>query len=104
METKEYEGWSNYETWQCALWLDNDRDLYQAFMICASLIDVSRYRTDGEEELRELVHTHLYENMKIPNSLSGDIINAWMTEVNFLEIWERRYEELFLEGTVGETA
>ena len=93
METKEYNGWSNYETWQCALWLDNDRDLYHAAKFCRD-----------EEELRELVHDHLYEDMKSAASLATDIVNAWMVEVNYREIWERRYEELFLEATVGETA
>ena len=53
MEKKEYNGWSNYETWQCALWLDNDRDLYHAAKFC-----------HNEEELQELVHDHLYEDMK----------------------------------------
>ena len=93
MGTKEYNGWSNYETWQCALWLDNDRDLYHAFRLC-----------HDEGELQELIHDHLYEDVMSAASLATDIVNAWMTEVNYQEIWERRYEELFLEATVGETA
>tara|TARA_R100001510_G_C7655208_1_gene214233 strand:- start:4017 stop:4298 length:282 start_codon:yes stop_codon:yes gene_type:complete len=93
MEKKEYNGWYNYETWQCALWLDNDQYLYEAAKFC-----------HNEEELQELVHDHLYEDMKSAASLATDIVNAWMTEVNYREIWENRYEELILEATVGETA
>ena len=26
--TQTYEGWKNYETWNCALWINNDYPLY----------------------------------------------------------------------------
>ena len=28
MATQTYEGWKNYETWNCALWINNDYPLY----------------------------------------------------------------------------
>ena len=30
METTKYNGWTNRETWNVALWLDNDENLYNA--------------------------------------------------------------------------
>ena len=27
-EDRTHNGWKNYETWACALWLDNDQDSY----------------------------------------------------------------------------
>ena len=29
MATKKYNGWANYETWNVALWLQNDEGLYR---------------------------------------------------------------------------
>jgi len=93
MKREEYNGWTNYETYQCVLWLDNDSNLYAASQGC----------TD-EESLRELISDHLYEDMHDAASLATDIVNAWMDEVNYAEIWESRYEQLLLEATAGETA
>jgi hypothetical protein len=28
MTTQTYEGWKNYETWNCALWINNEYPLY----------------------------------------------------------------------------
>ena len=28
MSKQTYEGWKNYETWNCALWINNDYPLY----------------------------------------------------------------------------
>jgi hypothetical protein len=30
----EYNGWENYETWNVALWINNDRDLYHLAAEC----------------------------------------------------------------------
>lgn len=35
-EEKEYNGWRNYETWNCALYLDNDEPTYRFAKTCKS--------------------------------------------------------------------
>jgi len=32
--SEEYNGWTNYETWNVALWLDNDYESYQFAKTC----------------------------------------------------------------------
>ena len=32
--SQEYNGWTNYETWNVALWLDNDYESYQFARTC----------------------------------------------------------------------
>ena len=46
----EYNGWTNYETWQCALWLDNDAALASSTCSCA-----------GADDLQEVVHDYLLD-------------------------------------------
>ena len=43
-----YNGYSNYETWNVALWLSNDEGLY----------DYARYYIDTVDDLKEFVHQH----------------------------------------------
>ncbi len=93
MEKKEYNGWTNFETYQCSLWLESDENLIAASQ---SITDI--------ESLRELISDHLYEDMHDAAGLATDIVNAWMDEVNYAEIWNSRYEKLLLEATAGETA
>jgi len=75
----EYNGWTNYETWQCALWIDNDPYLYAA---------AEDATADG---IRELITDYLYEQSSTAGLLS-DIVSAWESEVNFREIFENRNE------------
>ena len=35
-ETMSYNGWTNYETWNVALWLDNDYESYNIARFCKS--------------------------------------------------------------------
>ena len=48
---KEYNGWSNRETWATKLWLDNDRGLYEQVREMASQHDTVLGLADGIEEL-----------------------------------------------------
>ncbi len=76
----EYNGWTNYETWQCALWLDNDQGL--AALAAGSGGDA--------DELEDALFEHLTEQLEAPASLLGDIVGAWLREVDYKQIVERR--------------
>ena len=75
-----YNGWTNYETWQCALWLGNDEYLYSLAQ-----------EASDEDELKDLVETHLSGDSSA--SLLTDIVGAWVERVDFREIFESQNEE-----------
>ena len=39
MPKKEYNGWSDWTTWNCALWIGNDEGLYDMARNCVDYID-----------------------------------------------------------------
>ena len=66
----EYNGWTNYETWNAALWIGNDRGLY----------DIARTAMD---------YAHLLEifmNYDIPNT--GDGVRWDNPKINAVEMDE----------------
>ena len=36
---KEYNGWSDWTTWNCALWIGNDQGLYNMARNCVDYVD-----------------------------------------------------------------
>lgn len=78
-----YNGWKNYETWQCALWIDSEP--------CLNSSATEAYTA---EDLRELVASYLSEQYQ-PSELTllTDIIVSWESEVDFDEIFQNRSEE-----------
>ena len=45
-EPTTYNGWANFETWQVALWIDNDQYLYQMAHFCGkNNLDFEMFKT-----------------------------------------------------------
>ena len=82
-----YNGYTNYQTWSVALWLDNEEHTSDLLNTLANLDLPIHHRA---LELRETV-----EDM-MPNlepSMWSDIILAAMQEVNWVEIIKSHIEE-----------
>lgn len=79
MEDNKYEGWTNYETYQCALWLS----------VYASPLNKAVQHCRNEQEVRDLVGSVVYADTA--SNLTHDIICDWLTKVNFEEIWASGY-------------
>ena len=51
-----YNGWTNYETWNVALWIGNDESLYRISQSCVAYDDFLAYmRTIGSEKTGDKV-------------------------------------------------
>ncbi len=78
-----FNGWTNHETWQCALWIDEVPYIWA----CAE-------EANDAEELKESIEGYLDHCCNSQaGSLLGDIVGAWISEVNFQEILENRDED-----------
>ena len=83
--TERYNGWSSYETWQAALWLGEADYL-------GHIQDGDAESVDAEAVERFIVEVMLEDaNWR---GLSGDILNTWLSCVNFHEIADTYNEDL----------
>jgi hypothetical protein len=104
MEHKEYNGWTNYETWSCKLWLDNDQGSYNYWTETAQQAyndaEASKIFTKEEQaalDLAEMLKAHHEERaeewMGDQASFFADIFNAALSEVNWHEIAKHYIDE-----------
>ncbi|KKK92601.1 hypothetical protein LCGC14_2701300 [marine sediment metagenome] len=108
----EYNGWTNYETWSVALWLDNDqgtnemlREWAQEAWDRAVYPGDSPYLTRGQRATRTLadqIQEHIEENNPLASdaSMYSDILSANLHEVNWGEIAKGQIEEVDKEVEV----
>lgn len=90
-----YEGWKNYETWNVALWIDNDEPIYRESRDRAREI-VEANITDGEldadaaaYELGQWVKDYTHDAAPdLGASCFSDLLQAALGEVDWTEIGE----------------
>lgn len=88
MKQADYNGWKNYETWNCKLWLDNDG------MGDAILDEINSANLNSVEEVAEYIEGWVNDNNpNIGPSMFGDLLNASLAEINYREIAEAFWEE-----------
>ena len=89
MSDNTYNGWTNYETWQAALWLDQ----YGFYSL-----QLDRWEDDGEMPTLDSddVYTFVEEIVLdgAPEGLLGDIVGGWLSSVNWVEIANRYNADL----------
>ncbi len=106
---QKYNGWTNYETWNVALWIDNDQGTQEMWAERAEECwhnagqNVGGTFTRDEQATLDLasmleneLDTDMHETMGVPE-LTGfyaDLLNAALSEVNWHEIAEHMIEEV----------
>tara|TARA_X000001382_G_scaffold27478_1_gene17629 strand:+ start:651 stop:929 length:279 start_codon:yes stop_codon:yes gene_type:complete len=88
MTKQEYNGWTNYETWNYKLWLDNNQPTYDAVRTLAKKHNDAY---DLSIELSKVAHDNA---PLLEASFYSDVLNASIREVNFFEIAESYLEEI----------
>jgi hypothetical protein len=101
MNTQQYNGWTNYETWLVSLWMDNEEGSQNYWteiaQECYDQSDESRSSTKEQQatyDLSKRMEEEHEENQPETTGLWADLINAALSEVNWYEIAEHYIEEV----------
>ena len=89
---KEYNGYTNYPTWNIMLWIDNDPGLYDE---ARELVrNGYSYQFEAELALKEWVEELIYGFDSIPSAgMSSDLMGWALSNVNWMEIVNLLQEE-----------
>jgi len=94
-----YNGWSNYETWNFKLWLDNERSTQEmVFNFVKNAIVFNKKSSDAIHKIRTLLEEYAEQNApKLENGFYSDILSASIRSVNFYQIADAYFFE-YLEN------
>jgi hypothetical protein len=82
-----YNGWTNYETWAVALWIDNEPGSYEERR------DLARRARSAYDLAGSLKSWMTDAAPDLGATLWADLLGAALSEVNWQEIAENWYEE-----------
>ena len=101
---KSYNGWTNWETWNFKLWIDNEESSYNAVLEMAERIEedhavkpklkeCSSCAYELSKELEEYAEDQR-EAVKVETGFFADVCNSSIKEINFYEIAEAYLRDL----------
>jgi hypothetical protein len=111
MTHKDYNGWTNYETWNVKLWMDNHEFTYHYWQEqtdelwnCARENQAwpgSTRKESAAVQLADTLKSECEENQPEVSGVYADLLGAALSEVNWLEIAENMLEEYPVETEVN---
>ena len=104
MKDDTYNGWSNYETWNWNLWLDNDQGAYEYWanrvqeLNAIHFVPDYEWETESDIRVRELANeleADCEDSMELLPTAGpfADILNAGVSRINWREIAENMLSE-----------
>lgn len=108
MSDKTYNGWTNYETWNVALWLDNDQGSYNHWSAQAQDCWDAATEKPGILSREERAIYDLADRLKdevneaapdLGSTCFSDLLNAALSEVDWDEIARHYMDEVEKEET-----
>ena len=108
MTHKDYNGWTNYETWNVKLWMDNDESTYHYWQEQTDELwkraqenqawPGSTRKESAAIQLADALKSKCEENQPEVSGMYADLLGAALSEVNWLEIAENMLEEYQVEA------
>ena len=108
MTHKDYNGWTNYETWNVKLWMDNDESTYHYWQEQTDELwkrarenqawPGSTRKESAAAQLADTLKSECEENQPEVSGMYADLLGAALSEVNWLEIAENMLEEYQVEA------
>ena len=98
MTHKDYNGWTNYETWNVKLWMDNDESTYRYWQ--EQTDETWKHARENQAwlgstrkesaaaQLADTLKSEHEENQPEVSGMYADLLGAVLSEVNWLEIAE----------------
>jgi hypothetical protein len=83
---KTYNGWTNWETWNANLWIENDWRFSESYALQAGDLLSSYDEDDCIEKLADIIESDFDELMPEVSGFFADMLNGAMREVNWHEI------------------
>lgn len=90
MNKKEYNGWANYETWLTYCWLTNDQESYNQL----NKLTAKYQGYVLEDAIKDMVENMVSLEIANKASLTTDLVNSAISEVDFREIAKHQIDEV----------
>lgn len=106
MSDKKYNGWTNYETWNVALWLGNDdyTDRHWRGEATDALDDKDGDKDDAKRALSEQMKDAITEDAPELKGTYSDLLTAALGVVNWYEIAEHYVDDAYDAGEYDKRA
>jgi len=102
-EDTKYNGWLNYQTWNVALWIDNDQGSQEFWIERAEALVEEHGKEDAVYPLSQELEAEFDENM--PEGVSGtyaDLLGHALGMVDWYEIAQHYVDDVEIEAEADE--